>query len=135
MGVSTGKRPWYDRAHDINLAKDICDGKRLEIPEDTPKFYAELVQQCWDNDPEKRPTASYLNEKLGEWTNSIQDDPNPSEISDESSIAEEKTWKIISQLPKKYTHPKIHPESYYASRLLHFPELSITESRRCTKDG
>ena len=59
--LATGKRPWYNRAHDISLAKDICDGKRLEIPSDTPKFYAELMQ-CWDNDPEKRPATSYLNE-------------------------------------------------------------------------
>ncbi|GBC32669.1 uncharacterized protein OCT59_007015 [Rhizophagus irregularis] len=36
--LATGKRPWYNRAHDINLAKDICDGKRLEIPDDTPNF-------------------------------------------------------------------------------------------------
>ncbi|EXX59102.1 hypothetical protein RirG_191820 [Rhizophagus irregularis DAOM 197198w] len=57
--LATGKRPWYNRAHDINLAKDICNGKRLEISDDTPNFYAELIQQCWDNDPEKRPTASY----------------------------------------------------------------------------
>ncbi|PKY22195.1 kinase-like protein, partial [Rhizophagus irregularis] len=56
--LATGKRPWYNKAHDINLAKDICDGKRLEIPDDTPNFYSELMQQCWDNDPEKRPTAS-----------------------------------------------------------------------------
>ncbi|PKY22983.1 kinase-like protein, partial [Rhizophagus irregularis] len=56
--LATGKRPWHSEAHDISLAKNICDGKRLEIPDDTPKFYAELMQQCWDNEPKKRPTAS-----------------------------------------------------------------------------
>src|SRR4051812_263590 len=25
--LATGKRPWYNEAHDINLAKNICDGK------------------------------------------------------------------------------------------------------------
>ncbi|CAB4415026.1 unnamed protein product [Rhizophagus irregularis] len=65
------------------------------------------MQQCWDNDPVKRPTASYLNEKLGEWIILICDDPTPSKISDENSIAEEKRWKMISQLSKKITHPDL----------------------------
>ncbi|PKC67531.1 kinase-like protein [Rhizophagus irregularis] len=119
--LATGKRPWYNRAHDINLAKDICDGKRLEIPDDTPNFYSELMQQCWDNDPENRSTAFYLNEKLGEWIILICDDPNPSKISDENSVAEEKRWRKISQLSKKISHPEIHPEAYFTSMPLHFP--------------
>jgi serine/threonine protein kinase len=121
--LTTGKRPWYNSAHDINLAKDICNGKRLEISDDTPKFYVELMRQCWDNEPENRPTALYLNEKLGEWIILICDDPNPSEISDESSIADEKRYKMISRLSKNYVHPEIHPEAYYTSRPLYFPEL------------
>jgi serine/threonine protein kinase len=133
--LASGKRPWYNRAHDINLAKDICDGKRLEIPDDSPKFYSELMQQCWDNNPEKRPTASYLNEKLREWIILTCDDPNPSEISDESSILEEKRWKMISQSPKKYTHPNIHPDAYYTSRHLHFPELSIYSNHNETMES
>src|SRR6266498_356538 len=55
--LASGQRPWYDRAHDIILAKGICP---------------ELMQQCWDGDP----TASYLYKKLG-WINLIRDNPNP----------------------------------------------------------
>ncbi|POG72503.1 hypothetical protein GLOIN_2v1595725, partial [Rhizophagus irregularis DAOM 181602=DAOM 197198] len=108
--------PWYNRAHDYNLANDICIGLRPAIPDDTPKFYADLMEQCWDDEPENRPTASYLNEKLGEWITLICDDPSPSQISDESSVAEEKRWKMISQLSKKYSHPEKHPDAYYTSR-------------------
>ncbi|CAB5198480.1 unnamed protein product [Rhizophagus irregularis] len=115
--LATGERPWYNEAHDINLAKNICDGKRLEIPEDTPKFYVELIRKCWDNEPEKRPTATYLYKKLN-WINLILDP-----FDDDYYISEEKRRKKISQLPKTYTHPEIHPEAYYTSRLLYFPEL------------
>ena len=46
---ATGKGPWYDRAHHINLAKGICGGERSGIPDDTPKFYAELIRKYWNN--------------------------------------------------------------------------------------
>jgi hypothetical protein len=49
----------------------LCDGERLETPDGTPKFYAELMRQCWDNKPENRPTASRL---LREWLNLICDE-------------------------------------------------------------
>ena len=105
---ASGLRPWYYRAHDTNLARDICNGERPEIPEDTPRFYAELMKQCWDDDPAKRPSAASLNEKLGEWIVIICN-PNPP---DEYFVAERK-MKMSS-----YTHPEIHPEAYYTSRLL-----------------
>jgi serine/threonine protein kinase len=120
--LATGKRPWYNEAHDINLAKSICDGKRLEIPEDTPAFYAKLMQQCLDNDPGKRPTASYLYEKLN-WINLIREYPNP--FDDNYNISERRRRQMISQLPPNtYAHPEIHPKAYYTSRPLYFPKLS-----------
>ncbi|CAG8758865.1 18762_t:CDS:1, partial [Rhizophagus irregularis] len=58
-----------------------------------------------DNDPGKRPTASYLNENLEEWIILICDDPNPSKISDKNSIAEEKRWRKFLNCLKNF-----HPE-------------------------
>jgi serine/threonine protein kinase len=130
--LATGKRPWYNEAHDINLAKNVSDGRRPVIPEDTPKFYAELMQQCWDNEPEKRPTASYLYKKLN-WINLICDNSNP--FDDVYNISEEKRRKIISQLPTKaYTHPEMHPEAYYTSRFLYFPELLNIKKKNLTNN-
>lgn len=62
--LTTGKRPHQDRAHDSQLINDICDGLRPEITEDTPSFYKQLMQQCWDPDPAKRPTAEKLYDLL-----------------------------------------------------------------------
>ncbi|CAB5301016.1 unnamed protein product [Rhizophagus irregularis] len=68
----------------------------------------------------KDPTSNYMivmkYYENGEWITLICDDPSPSQISDESSIAEEKRWKMISQLSKKYSHPEKHPDAYYTSR-------------------
>ncbi|GBC07325.1 hypothetical protein RclHR1_00740008 [Rhizophagus clarus] len=109
--LATGRKPWYNEPHDINLAKNICDSKRLEISEDMPKFYAELMQQCCDNEPKKRPIASLLYKKIS-WCKLFCD------------YDDTKRYKLLSQLSNTYTHPKIHPEAYYISRLLYFPELS-----------
>ena len=98
----------------MGKVRDICNGIRLEIPKDVPNFYKELMKCCWDNDPKKRPTASQINEKLEEWVTLIYDDPNPSAISFECSIAEQKRWRMS----KKPGHQFIHPDAYYTSRIL-----------------
>ncbi|CAI2166450.1 19994_t:CDS:2 [Funneliformis geosporum] len=58
----TGRRPFWDRAHDTELIIDICD--RLRPPTDdiiAPNGYIELMKECWDPNPNKRPTAKDSN--------------------------------------------------------------------------
>ncbi|PKK67173.1 hypothetical protein RhiirC2_714313 [Rhizophagus irregularis] len=119
--LSAGFRPWYDKPHDLRLASEICFGLRPEIIDGTPKVYIKLMTQCWHPDPSKRPTASKLSELLGNWLIAICDDPDPSEISDQFNVAEEK--KFSDSERNKFRQPKIHPQAFYTSRLLYFPEL------------
>ncbi|UZO07865.1 uncharacterized protein OCT59_028136 [Rhizophagus irregularis] len=45
--------------------------------------------QCLDANPSNRPTASQLDECLGDWVTAICDNPDPSELSDQFDAAEE----------------------------------------------
>ncbi|CAB5153065.1 unnamed protein product [Rhizophagus irregularis] len=45
--------------------------------------------QCLDTNPSNRPTASQLDEYLGDWVTAICDNPDPSELSDQFDAAEE----------------------------------------------
>ena len=52
----TGRRPFWDRAHDTDLIIEICDGLRPPIDDiEAPKGYIALMKECWDPGPIKRP--------------------------------------------------------------------------------
>jgi serine/threonine protein kinase len=79
--ISCGRQLYADRSHDISLVVDIHNGARPTIPEavagEVPECYRTLMNQCWDNDPKKRPTASHIKEKIYEWLLVLGWYPNP----------------------------------------------------------
>jgi serine/threonine protein kinase len=60
----TGRRPFWDRNHDIELIIDISDGLQPLIVTNAPEGYIELMKECWHSDPDKRPTATDLYHKI-----------------------------------------------------------------------
>src|SRR5205085_4321502 len=60
--MTTGKPPFYDRPHDENLARQICEeGLRPEINRTvTLGIYFDLTKKCLDADPIQRPTFEEL---------------------------------------------------------------------------
>ncbi|RHZ60901.1 hypothetical protein Glove_350g38 [Diversispora epigaea] len=66
--IVTGSQPFADQAHDTYLMIDICNGVRPKVPDMTlnwiPKCYLDMMYQCWDDDPFKRPTTHKLTHYL-----------------------------------------------------------------------
>ena len=53
----TGRMPFWDQNNDIELIIKICKDFRPPIIKNTPSGYTELMQECWDSDPNNRPTT------------------------------------------------------------------------------
>ena len=58
--MSTGKPPYGSVPHDEKLALAICNGLRPRVVKGTPQCYIDVVNQCLDANPEKRPSAKEL---------------------------------------------------------------------------
>ena len=65
--LMTGRRPFWDHDHNVELLIFIWDGLRPVVTEDTPECFANLVKQCWDSDPSKRPSIKKIRETVGGW--------------------------------------------------------------------
>ncbi|POG61721.1 kinase-like domain-containing protein [Rhizophagus irregularis DAOM 181602=DAOM 197198] len=64
--VSSGQPPFIDCEHDYDLAMNIVNGIRPKIVPGTPLEYKNLMKQCWDADPSKRPDINTLEKKMRE---------------------------------------------------------------------
>ncbi|RHZ82775.1 hypothetical protein Glove_103g272 [Diversispora epigaea] len=62
--VITGETPFGDQEHDRDLAFAITEGYRPWINENIPFEYATLIKQCWDADPDNRPDANIIFDKM-----------------------------------------------------------------------
>ncbi|PKB98329.1 hypothetical protein RhiirA5_431538 [Rhizophagus irregularis] len=82
----TGRRPFWDEIHDIELIIKICDGLRPPIVTNAPKGYIELMKECWNSDPEKRPTAKDIYWRIDKMNDNEQFELNQTKIIKSSDI-------------------------------------------------
>ena len=64
--ISSGKQPFANYEINYELAMKIVNGMRPKIVPGTPLEYKELMEQCWDADPLKRPDINSLAGKINE---------------------------------------------------------------------
>ena len=118
----SGIPPFDDREHGLQLSLSICKGERPEIIEDTSQSYVNLMKNCWDENPLKRPDALEISNIIKSWISCI----TKKDIDKESkSIAIEfyKADKVLEQKQKNTSdiiNNKSHAQAYHTSCLLDF---------------
>ncbi|UZO02670.1 uncharacterized protein OCT59_021149 [Rhizophagus irregularis] len=67
--ISSGQPPFYveDEEYDVGLAVEISQGLRETVVPDTPEEYIKIYTECWDGEPDNRPTIY----QVVDWLNAI----------------------------------------------------------------
>jgi serine/threonine protein kinase len=124
--LTTGCRPFANIEHDANLIYEIIDGKRPEITNDTPECFANLMKQCWDSVPSKRPTISQFQSFINKWYYKIPSNNHiypkfrvEKDIIETFKQAEKKRLELIQskKLGPEFSQ-KSHSKAIYTSRAL-----------------
>jgi serine/threonine protein kinase len=74
--ISFEQPPFMNHEHEYNLAINIINGMRPKIISEIPLKYKNLIEQCWDADPLKRPDTNTLWKKINEIKSYYQNNPN-----------------------------------------------------------
>ena len=120
---TSGITPYHDRAHDLQLCLSICKGERPEIVEGTPQCYINLMEECWNEDPSKRPSALEVLNDIEKWIDPGKkiEDINEDLKNDIMEFIEADHNPTLSKIiDNNKSISESHPQAYYTSRQLDF---------------
>ncbi|RHZ67417.1 hypothetical protein Glove_301g18 [Diversispora epigaea] len=114
--ISTGKRPFANRAYDSELSVDIFNGLRPKINKGIPQCYAELMESCWHKDPTERPSAEMIYIRSENWINGLLYDSK----TDDSLMFLNANQKMqdLNEDEDLSSAETTHSEAYITSKLL-----------------
>ncbi|CAG8484536.1 670_t:CDS:2 [Paraglomus brasilianum] len=118
----SGRPPFEGKDYDVHLAVDICSGTRPDIPPDMPAYYSIIMQACWDQDPDMRPTSRELERTFDSWIENIANGELrcPKTFANKKSVnsAKQKNEFGLHSIPERSTSQPIPPLSADQHELL-----------------
>ena len=121
--------PYHDISHDEFLAINICQGLRPKSNYKIPQLILDIIQQCWDADPLKRPEAMKLEElfenlyKKSDKNNTYGCYKENSTINKQIKEADEINEKLPILSSTGVLSYTTHAQAVYTSRLLNYKNL------------
>lgn len=73
--VLTGKRPFDGMMQGVVVERVLVSNKQPVFPEHTPEHFVKIIKECWNPEPEKRPTFRELFVKLNKIKDYIKKSP------------------------------------------------------------
>ncbi|RGB40645.1 kinase-like domain-containing protein [Rhizophagus diaphanus] len=129
--ICTGFPPYYDIAHEEFLAMKICKGLRPKSNYKIPQLILDIINQCWDADPLKRPNANKLLRLSANLWDAIKENKEDSVIYEQIREADDINKKLSFSSPLITTGTMsfmTHPQAVYTSRPLDFKILPEQKS-------
>ena len=118
--ISSCQPPFIEYEHNYDLAMNIVNGMRPKITPGIPSEYENLMKQCWDADPLKRPDIQLLWNKIN----------NLHALCNQNKFIEPFQPKTNNNLEKNHTSSKLFSK-LFTSKVHKFENLP--EPRNATE--
>ncbi|RIB20272.1 kinase-like domain-containing protein [Gigaspora rosea] len=121
--VFTGYPPYHDKPHNNDLAIQVCLGCRPKIRCKVPQILLDLMNECLDAEPQNRPTAKLLKDKLNQFYKDLSNDETVLYKQVEEIKDSGKNPSVYDQAKSTRFNYQTHKQAIYTSRPLDFSKL------------
>ncbi|RGB27597.1 kinase-like domain-containing protein [Rhizophagus diaphanus] len=103
--LSSGRPPFCNKSYNVDLAMEILQGLREKPIFNTPEDYVKLYTECWNDEPDNRPTINQIVTKLNAITSDFQQNNSNADIQlfrSNSEISENIIYEKMSQIIQNF---------------------------------
>ena len=115
--------PYAEQAHDTNLALKILQGIRPQFLSQVkyPQLLVDLINQCWETEPNKRPTAREVSGVVGRW---FEENGRWLKKNTElyQQVQEAESWN--ETLPEEIKYPTYHSSEVWHSKPINTQQIT-----------